>query len=104
MIDGLRLHYSNPKFNGKPWAIDKTRKKASKTTTIKPYLGDRPAAVRAHKRRERQAWLTVADREIAAGKTVRLESAVLPSLEKVNRRAHELHVRRLENLKRLGRL
>jgi len=76
-------------------------KSLSLAPSIKPYLGDKPAAVRAHKRRERQAWLTLADRHIR--KTVRLEEPATPSplaLEKLNRRAHELHVRRNERIRK----
>jgi len=69
--------------------------------SIKLYLGNRPAAVRGQQRRVRDAWLAVADRHLAAGKTVSLEApATQPqSLEKLNRRAHELHVRRIEKIK-----
>jgi len=76
-------------------------KSLSLVPSIKPYLGDKPAAVKAQQRRERQAWLTLADRHIAAGKTVSLEApATQPqSLTKLNRRAHELHVRRIEKIK-----
>jgi hypothetical protein len=107
MSVGLKLHYSNPKFDGKPWAVDRTRKKkvarSLTPTDIKPYLGSKPAAIKGQQRRVRDAWLTVADRHLAAGKSVTLEApaAQSPSLEQLNRRAHELHVRRLEKLKNI---
>jgi hypothetical protein len=105
MSDGLKVHYSNPKFDGKPWAADSSRKRKSARNltpaTIKPYLGDKPAAVRAHNRRVRDAWLAIADKHLAAGKSVSVEApaAQSPSLEKLNRRSHELHVRRIEKIK-----
>ncbi|SRR6266481_6038186 len=103
MSDGLKIHYSNPKFDGKPWAVDRTRKKkvarSLSPTDIKPYLGSKPAAIKGQQRRVRDAWLSVADKHLAAGKTVSVEAPATQSLEKVNRRAHELHARRIEKIK-----
>lgn len=33
MGDGLKFHYSNPKFAGKPWAVDRPKKKQQKKKT-----------------------------------------------------------------------
>ena len=78
-------------------------KSLSLAPSIKPYLGNRPAAVRGQMRRVRQAWVTLADRHIAADRLVEPTGDDAPrsplALEKLNRRAHELHVRRIEKIK-----
>jgi hypothetical protein len=78
------------------------KEKSLRLPTIKPYLGSKPAAIKGQQRRVRDAWLTLADRHLAAGKTVTLEAAPATqsqSLEKLNKRAHALHVRRIEKIK-----
>jgi hypothetical protein len=74
----------------------------NKTTSI---------AVQDVTRRESKAWSALADRQAAASKDVAQIAAakaaadvatrrMVPELEKLNERSHQLHIRRLENLKK----
>lgn len=86
------------------------RKKALRARKV--HAGNEALNIeRRAKKQQRGAWPALADRQIAADKAVDRIAAVklaadvathrtLVELERLNERAHELHVRRLEKLKR----